>query len=127
MSEDRLHVLFVDRDCPSRGRSVAWLEAAGVHVTTADDGISAWTAVRRERPDVVIAEILIDGLDGLALCRALRSDAAADGVRVLIVSVLAARARAAECGADGFLRKPLAEPALIAAVADVVGGLRVAS
>jgi DNA-binding response OmpR family regulator len=60
------------------------------------------------RPAIVITEILVPKLDGLALCRRLKAEAETRGTAVLIFSLLAAEGRARDAGADAFLGKPLA-------------------
>ena len=69
--------------------------------------------IRKTVPDIVITEILVPTLDGLALCRQLKANPLTRDVAVLIFSILAARDRAREAGADAFLLKPLAEHALV--------------
>jgi two-component system response regulator MprA len=69
---------------------------------------------------MVITEVLVPKLDGLALCRQLKQDPATRGVMVLIFSILAASARAREAGADAFLMKPLAERHLVDTVRELL-------
>jgi CheY-like chemotaxis protein len=52
-------------------------------------------------------------MDGLALCREVKSDSQLHGTLVLIFSILAVQSRATEAGADAFLMKPLAEKRLV--------------
>ena len=67
-------------------------------------------------PDIIITEILVPKLDGLALCRQLKADPVTHGIAVLVFSILAAGGRAREAGADAFLLKPLAEHRLVETV-----------
>jgi two-component system response regulator MprA len=82
----------------------------------AEDGDGALSQARTTPPDIVITEILVPRLDGLALCRQLKRDPRTADVSVLVLSILAASGRAREAGADAFLLKPLAEHALIETV-----------
>jgi CheY-like chemotaxis protein len=75
---------------------------------------------RDAAPRIVITEILIPKLDGLALCRAIKKDPALRATAVLIFSILAAERRALEAGADAFLMKPLAERRLIETVRTLI-------
>jgi CheY-like chemotaxis protein len=68
----------------------------------------------------VITEILLPKLDGLTLCRRIKANPDTQLVPVLILSILAAGARAKEAGADGFLLKPLVQHRLIAMVHDLI-------
>jgi two-component system response regulator MprA len=56
---------------------------------------------------------LVPKLDGLALCRAVKSDPELRHTVVLVFSILAVQSRATEAGADAFLLKPLAERRLV--------------
>ena len=64
-------------------------------------------------PDIIITEILVPKLDGLALCRAVKEDPSLHRTAILVFSILAAESRAREAGADAFLMKPLAERRMV--------------
>lgn len=106
-------ILIVERDPHVRELQTFFLTQAGYAVEFADDGAAALERVARLRPHLVIAEVLISKLDGLALCRRLKEDPDNRGVMILIFSILAAGGRSREAGADGFLLKPLAERRLL--------------
>lgn len=93
-----------------------FLERAGLAVEFADDGSAALERAQFALPAVVVTEILVPKLDGLTLCRQLRDGPATAHVPVVVFSILAAAARAAEAGAHAFLRKPLVESSFVAAV-----------
>jgi two-component system response regulator MprA len=109
----RLLVLVVERDPHIRELEAHFLELAGFDIEFAADGMAALELARRVSPDVIITEILVPKLDGLALCRQVKADPATSGISVLIFSILAASARAKDAGADAFLSKPLAEHRLV--------------
>ena len=100
-------LLCVERDPHVRELQRFFLEEAGYRVTFAEDGLQALELVRKLRPAVVITEILVPRLDGLALCRRVKSDAPIKHTVVVILSLLAAEGRARAAGADAFLSKPL--------------------
>ena len=106
-------ILVVERDPHVRELESFFLQEAGFNVAFAQDGESALTLARRRLPDILITEILVPGMDGLALCRALKEDETTKRIAVLVFSILAAASRAREAGADAFLMKPLAEQKLI--------------
>ena len=129
--EGRGTILVVERDPHVRVLETLFLTEAGYAVAFADDGTSALEQARQLRPDLLITEILVPKLDGLALCRLLKEDPATRGIMVLIFSILTASARARDAGADAFLRKPLAEQKLVDTVeqlmtrrGDTSGGAR---
>ncbi len=111
--EGRGTILVVERDPHIRVLETLFLTEAGYVVEFADDGASALEQARRLRPDLLITEILVPKLDGLALCRLLKEAPETRGIMVLIFSILTASARARDAGADAFLRKPLAEAKLV--------------
>ena len=112
-SEGRAIILVVERDPHVRELEAFFLNEAGYAVEFTEDGPSALARARELRPDLVITEVLVPKLDGLALCRELKNDPETADIMVLIFSILAAGARAREAGADAFLMKPLAENRLV--------------
>lgn len=115
-------ILVVERDPHVRELEAFFLMEAGFAVEFADDGAMALERARKLRPHLVITEILVPRLDGLSLCRQLKADPETTGTLVLIFSILSASARAREAGADGFLRKPLAEQRLVETVRQLIAG-----
>jgi two-component system response regulator MprA len=89
-------------------------------VVLAMDGEEGLAMVREHHADLLVSEILVPKLDGLALCRQLKANPETRHVLVLVLSILAASTRAREAGADGFMMKPLAQHRLIAMVQDLV-------
>ena len=113
-------ILVVERDPHVRELEGYFLREAGFTVEFADDGEQALALVRSDPPDLVITEILVPRLDGLAVCRRIREDPDLSDTSVLIFSILAAAARAREAGADAFLKKPLAERSLVSTVRELL-------
>jgi CheY-like chemotaxis protein len=109
-------VLVVDRDPHVRELASHFLHRAGYTVGFEEDGEGALTQARKIVPDIIITEILVPTLDGLALCRRLKADPRTHDIAVLVFSILAAPSRAREAGADAFLLKPLAEHTLVGTV-----------
>ena len=115
-----LDILFVERDPHVRALGAQFLGEAGHRVELASDGQEALEKIRAHKPDLVLCEILIPKLDGLALCRQVKANPETRQTLVLVLSILAASARANEAGADGFLLKPLAQHRLIAMLQELV-------
>jgi CheY-like chemotaxis protein len=90
-----------------------FLEQAGYTVEFASDGLSALARAQELRPRIVVTEVLVPRLDGLSLCRALKSDPRTRSIIVLVFSHLHAEDRALEAGADAFMVKPIEEGLLI--------------
>lgn len=109
----RALILVVERDPDVRDLESYFLNEAGFDVDFAADGVEALEQARSRRPDIVITEVLVPKLDGLALCRAIKTDPLLHSTVVLVFSILAVHLRASEAGADAFLIKPLAEKRLV--------------
>ncbi|MDP9349413.1 MAG: response regulator [Gemmatimonadota bacterium] len=113
-------ILIAERDQSVRKLQGLFLERAGFTVEFADDGRAALERALLAPPALIVTEILIPGLDGLALCRSLREDARTRGIPIIVFSILAASQRASEAGATAFLRKPLVDSTFVAAVQDLI-------
>ncbi|HEV7704835.1 MAG TPA: response regulator [Gemmatimonadaceae bacterium] len=113
-------ILVVERDPHVRALEAFFLNEAGYGVEFAADGVAALALAREMKPDIIITEVLVPKLDGLALCRAVRKEPALKDTVVLIFSILAAHSRAHEAGADAFLMKPLAEQRLVQTVRELL-------
>lgn len=113
-------ILVVERDPHVRALESYFLNEAGFAVEFASDGVAALQRAQEVRPDIVITEVLVPQLDGLALCRTIKADPDLRGTVVLIFSILAVRSRAREAGADAFLMKPLAEKRLVDTVRELL-------
>lgn len=114
-------MLIAERDENVRELQRYFLVKTGFGVEFADDGQVALERARLTLPSLIVTEILIPKLDGLSLCRRLREDPLTRSVPVLVFSILAASARAAEAGANAYLRKPFVESSFLAAVQSLVG------
>ncbi|MFP5501698.1 MAG: response regulator transcription factor [Candidatus Sericytochromatia bacterium] len=85
------------------------LEAEGYRVLTASNGEEALEVLRRERPPLVLLDVMIPKLNGFEVCKRLRQDPAIAGTYVLILTARgqkADEALAIEAGADAYVRKP---------------------
>jgi CheY-like chemotaxis protein len=119
-SEPRL-ILIAERDENVRALQRHFLGKAGFIVEFADDGEAALARARTAHVSLVVTEIFIPKVDGLALCRRLRADPLTELVPVIVFSILASAGRAAEAGASAFLRKPFVESVFLAAVHELIG------
>jgi CheY-like chemotaxis protein len=113
-------ILVVERDPHVRELEAFFLEEAGYSVEFASDGIAALERARELHPDILITEILVPKLDGLALCRKLKAEPGTRNIAVLVFSIMLAAGRAREAGADAFLRKPLVESRLVETVRELI-------
>jgi two-component system response regulator MprA len=102
-------VLFADDREAIRSLFHRLLRADG-HDVLAPDGASALAAVHRHRPDVILLDVAMPLIDGLEVCRQLKSDPATRLTPVVLVSgqtELTDRINGIEAGADDYLSKPV--------------------
>ena len=109
---DRLRVLVVDDDCQLAGFLREWLGslAGPPRVEVAYDGFEAGQKVAEFRPDLVLLDLMMPGLDGFRVCRRIRQAPGGEGVRVIAMTGYYTEdnvRKALESGAEACLAKPL--------------------
>ena len=77
-------VLIVDDDAEIRDLIAFKLGVSGFEVTTAADGAAGLAAARRERPDVVVLDVMMPRMSGLDVCRELRDDPATSDLPIIL-------------------------------------------
>jgi signal transduction histidine kinase/ActR/RegA family two-component response regulator len=112
-------VVVIEDDRPSLALFDAYLTGAALDVVTARDGQSGLAAVRRSRPDAVLLDIRLPGIDGWAVLKALKADPETSGIPVIVVSIVDERTRGVELGAAAYLVKPIRREDLLSALAGV--------
>ena len=112
-------VVVIEDDRPSLDLFSAYLSGAALTVTTARDGPSGLEAVRRTRPDAVLLDIRLPGIDGWAVLRTLKAEQETRDIPVIVVSIVDEQARGAALGAAAYLVKPVGRDDLSAALTAV--------
>ena len=115
-------VLVVDDFPHVRQLFGRFLTLAGMEPSFAADGVEALTAARASRPDLVLCDLEMPRMDGIALCAALRADAATRRLPIIAVTGSgdeAARAAMA-AGCDAVLPKPCSRALLLATIRDLL-------
>lgn len=102
-------ILVVDDDPRLLHVVSMYLRIEGYEVDAEPDGAAALRSLERSRPDLVICDIMMPDIDGLEVCRRIKSDPATRSIPVLMFTALSGdddveRGRAA--GADRFINKP---------------------
>lgn len=109
-ARNALRVLVVDDNRDAADSLALLLELSGYQVATAADGYSALTAARGFRPEVVLLDIGLPGLDGYAVVQRLRQDPDTRSARVIAISGYGGeeqRERSRQAGFDLHLVKPV--------------------
>ena len=109
-------ILVVDDEPSLRDALSYTLRNEGYRVVLATTGVEAIQAARRQRPQVVVLDVMLPGIDGLQVCRTLRSEST---VPILLLSAKGEeidRVVGLEIGADDYLAKPFAMRELLARI-----------
>jgi len=108
-------VLVVDDDALVRRMLTRSLAAEGFAVEHVADGGAALAAAEASAPDLVVLDVTMPGLDGLAVCRRLRANGLRGSIIMLTArDAVADRVAGLEAGADDYLVKPFAVEELVA-------------
>jgi DNA-binding response OmpR family regulator len=114
-------VLVVEDEAPMRMALEDVLKAAGYRVLTAADGEAGLALALEEKPDLVLLDVMMPKLDGLALCAELRRQARATPVLMLTArGQVEDRVAGLDTGADDYLVKPFSTDELLARVRALV-------
>ncbi len=117
-TDDGARILVVDDNADMRNYILRLLGTRW-DVVTAPDGLAALEAIRVRKPDLVLTDVMMPGLDGFGLLRELRRDASFRDLPVLLLSARAgeeARVEGLDAGADDYLTKPFSARELVARV-----------
>lgn len=112
-------ILVIEDDTGLRARLVKILEFEGHDTLAAADGREGIATARRERPDLVICDLMMPGINGFGTCRALRDDPRTRSIPILVLTALGSdsdRERLHSLGAAAYLTKPFRTQALLAAL-----------
>ena len=100
------------------------MKREGHAVSIARDGPAALAAIRRERPDLVLLDVMMPGLSGFEVCQAVRADESLAGVKILMLSAKGRDtdiAKGQALGADAYMTKPFSTRELAEKVREMLG------
>jgi two-component system, cell cycle response regulator DivK len=112
-------VLVVEDNAANMKLATLLLQNAGHVVLCAVDAETGLTLARAERPDLILMDLQLPGMDGLAATAILKRDVATAGIPVIALTALAMkedRAKSQEAGCDAYIAKPLRYQELYAAI-----------
>lgn len=98
-------------------------ELAGYKVHVESDGLNGLIAVERERPDVIVLDIMLPGLNGLDVCRKIRSNPEFNNIPIIIISAKTEELDVVlglELGADDYVAKPFSLKVLFSRIKAVL-------
>ena len=103
-------ILVVEDNPTNMKLAITLLEAAGHSVLTANDAEAGLTIARAERPDLILMDIQLPGMDGLEATTQLKRDEATRAIPVIALTALAMKGdeeRIRAVGCDGYIAKPM--------------------
>ena len=124
---ERLLILLVEDYEDAREMYRDYLEFSGFRVETAGDGQTAILKAREHRPDLILMDLSLPGIDGWEATRCLKSDPDTAALTIVALSAHAPSAegdRARKAGCDGFIAKPCLPPDLILQMAPYLSAVR---
>jgi CheY-like chemotaxis protein len=114
-------ILLVDDDREARQLVRAVLQYAGATVIAVESAALAMSALAKQRPDLVITDIAMPGMDGYALARDIRRRPDMAGLKLVALSAFpSGRVAATQSGFDEYLMKPIDPAVLIQAIQRVM-------
>ena len=116
---NRAHILVVDDEADLLELVQYNLAAAGYDVTCVGSGEEAMAAVGSARPDLVVLDVLLPGMDGLDVCKTLKGDVQTSAIPIVMLTARGEEAdivTGLEVGADDYLTKPFSPRELLARI-----------
>jgi DNA-binding response OmpR family regulator len=117
-------VLVVDDEAMTRDLLRLMLKGTGFTIYEAEDGFQALEQVAAHKPDIVILDVMMPGLDGLGVCRKIRSQPETADLPIIMLSAKTTHAAVQdglEAGANKYLTKPVGFKELISNLEEVLG------
>lgn len=121
MQKTKILLIEDEEDIASLIKLQAELADYKVHIES--DGLNGLIAVERERPDVVVLDIMLPGLNGLDVCRKIRSNPELNGIPIIIISAKSEELDVVlglELGADDYVAKPFSLKVLFSRIKAVL-------
>lgn len=104
------NVMVVEDNEKNRKLMRVILKAKGYNVVEAATGEEALGILKNQKPDIILMDIQLPGIDGLTLIKQIKADASTKGVPILAVTAYAMKGdeqKFRDAGADGYLSKPI--------------------
>lgn len=100
------------------------LNAKGFETLSASTAENGLSQVSKERPDLILLDLMLPGMDGFTFCKKIKSEAATKGIKIIMVSVLRDgkdKKKGFEVGADDYITKPFNPDDLILSINKQLG------
>jgi DNA-binding response OmpR family regulator len=113
-------ILVVDDDPTVREVVISYLKAEHYEVSEAADGESALSMIGNDRPDLLVLDVMLPGVDGLDVCRRVRQTTTIPIIMLTALGSESDRVIGLELGADDYVTKPFSPRELVLRVASVL-------
>jgi DNA-binding response OmpR family regulator len=116
-------IAVIDDEAPNRFYLQTLLSTAGFEVQVAAGGNEGIALVEKERPDLVLLDLMMPEVDGFSVCERIRKGPAGAGTQIVVLSALDAvdgKIRALELGADDYLVKPVESRELVTRIKGMI-------
>jgi DNA-binding response OmpR family regulator len=122
-----MKTLIVDDEAPIRLLCKVNLEAEGIEVLEAEDGVTGLEAARREKPDAILLDVMMPGLNGWNVAEQLLADEATSAIPIIFLTAradLRDRVRGMDAGGLDYITKPFNPLELAKLVREVVDAVK---
>ncbi|MGB9892796.1 MAG: response regulator [Candidatus Saccharicenans sp.] len=120
----KIKVLVADDDSVTRSMISRALESKGFLVIAASDGAEALSLVEKEKPEIVISDLVLPKIDGLSLCSKIKENPELFWVKVILITAVyktsAMRTEALSHKADAYLEKPVSVENLLKTIDSLI-------
>lgn len=117
-------ILIVDDDPKAQKFLNKMLYSKSYHIETASDGFEAGTKTVQFKPDLIILDLFMPGIDGFEVCKQIKENSRTSQIKILVLTgydTQENRDRILQSGADGYLAKPVKKSLLIQNIEKLLG------
>lgn len=120
-------ILIVDDEPPMRRllqQSLEDLEDEGIEILLAEDGQKALEIIKREKPELILLDVMMPNMNGFDVCRTVKQDLKMQDVTIILLTAKgqeADRHRGEEVGADRYITKPFDPDELLDTASQILG------
>jgi DNA-binding response OmpR family regulator len=121
--DEERRLIIVEDDRPTREMLKAALERRGYTVFSAANGLKLISTLQVDRPALILLDIMLSWIDGIELCRSIKSNPEFSNIPVVFISVKNTPEdirRGLEAGASAYFTKPLDLPQLFAKIDEII-------
>jgi DNA-binding response OmpR family regulator len=124
MKKNNNNLIVIAEDSPTQAEQLKHiLTKNGYRVLHGRDGRDAFNMIKRERPLLIISDVIMPEINGYELCKAVKTDDQLKGIPVILLTVLSDSAdviKGLECGADNFITKPYSAKHLLSRIHNIL-------